>query len=164
MTATTRGSPVGGNDSQGQGQAPDAQSQPPLPQNQVCFAAPVLGWGWGVAVGCHHFISMPHWFYSTTLFYFSRQKLMVCSNNGCVFQQWLSLHQFNFSNIFLSRMHKLEQHLHCNDGSVAESEPLCVCTILPREVGDILASTVMASKRLSHWGSKTKFKFDPRHR
>lgn len=35
MTATTRGSPVGGNDSQGQGQAPDAQSQPPLPQNQV---------------------------------------------------------------------------------------------------------------------------------
>ncbi|KAM4560871.1 ubiquitin carboxyl-terminal hydrolase 9X isoform 4-T4 [Fundulus diaphanus] len=35
MTATTRGSPVGGNDSQGQGQAPDAQSQPPLPQNQT---------------------------------------------------------------------------------------------------------------------------------
>uniref|UniRef100_A0A8C5CNL1 ubiquitinyl hydrolase 1 n=1 Tax=Gadus morhua TaxID=8049 RepID=A0A8C5CNL1_GADMO len=37
MTATTRGSPVGGNDSQGQGQgqAPDAQSQPPLPQNQA---------------------------------------------------------------------------------------------------------------------------------
>ncbi|XP_019715781.1 ubiquitin carboxyl-terminal hydrolase 9X isoform X3 [Hippocampus comes] len=33
MTATTRGSPVGGNDSQGQ--APDAQSQPPLPQNQT---------------------------------------------------------------------------------------------------------------------------------
>ena len=33
MTATTRGSPVGGNESQGQ--APDAQSQPPLPQNQV---------------------------------------------------------------------------------------------------------------------------------
>uniref|UniRef100_A0AAQ4QI06 ubiquitinyl hydrolase 1 n=1 Tax=Gasterosteus aculeatus aculeatus TaxID=481459 RepID=A0AAQ4QI06_GASAC len=33
MTATTRGSPVGGNDSQGQ--APDAQSQPPLPQNQA---------------------------------------------------------------------------------------------------------------------------------
>lgn len=41
MTATTRGSPVGGNDSQGQ--APDGQSQPPF-QNQVghesCF---VLG-------------------------------------------------------------------------------------------------------------------------
>ncbi|XP_028290959.1 ubiquitin carboxyl-terminal hydrolase 9X isoform X3 [Gouania willdenowi] len=35
MTATTRGSPVGGNDSQGQSQAPDAQSQPPLPQNQT---------------------------------------------------------------------------------------------------------------------------------
>ncbi|XP_034042039.1 ubiquitin specific peptidase 9 [Thalassophryne amazonica] len=35
MTATTRGSPVGGNDSQGQGQAPDPQSQPPLPQNQT---------------------------------------------------------------------------------------------------------------------------------
>ncbi|XP_031442804.1 probable ubiquitin carboxyl-terminal hydrolase FAF-X isoform X3 [Clupea harengus] len=35
MTATTRGSPVGGNDSQGQGQAPDGQSQPPLPQNQT---------------------------------------------------------------------------------------------------------------------------------
>ncbi|XP_056292255.1 probable ubiquitin carboxyl-terminal hydrolase FAF-X isoform X5 [Pseudoliparis swirei] len=35
MTATTRGSPVGGNDSQGQGQAPDAQSQPPLSQNQI---------------------------------------------------------------------------------------------------------------------------------
>ncbi|MEQ2196315.1 hypothetical protein XENOCAPTIV_010855 [Xenoophorus captivus] len=35
MTATTRGSPVGGNDSQGQ--APDAQSQPPLPQNQRCI-------------------------------------------------------------------------------------------------------------------------------
>lgn len=35
MTATTRGSPVGGNESQGQGQAPDGQSQPPLPQNQV---------------------------------------------------------------------------------------------------------------------------------
>ncbi|KAF7658511.1 hypothetical protein LDENG_00011430 [Lucifuga dentata] len=35
MTATTRGSPVGGNDSQGQGQAPDAQSQPTLPQNQT---------------------------------------------------------------------------------------------------------------------------------
>lgn len=36
MTATTRGSPVGGNDNQA-GQAPDAQSQsqPPLPQNQV---------------------------------------------------------------------------------------------------------------------------------
>ncbi|XP_063069704.1 probable ubiquitin carboxyl-terminal hydrolase FAF-X isoform X4 [Engraulis encrasicolus] len=34
MTATTRGSPVGGNESQGQGQAPDGQSQPPLPQNQ----------------------------------------------------------------------------------------------------------------------------------
>ncbi|XP_051564646.1 probable ubiquitin carboxyl-terminal hydrolase FAF-X isoform X6 [Myxocyprinus asiaticus] len=33
MTATTRGSPVGGND--GQGQAPDGQSQPPLPQNQT---------------------------------------------------------------------------------------------------------------------------------
>ncbi|XP_029705930.1 ubiquitin carboxyl-terminal hydrolase 9X isoform X2 [Takifugu rubripes] len=33
MTATTRGSPVGGNESQGQ--APDAQSQPPLPQNQT---------------------------------------------------------------------------------------------------------------------------------
>lgn len=33
MTATTRGSPVGGNDSQGQ--APDGQSQPPLPQNQT---------------------------------------------------------------------------------------------------------------------------------
>lgn len=33
MTATTRGSPVGGNDSQGQ--APDGQSQPPLQQNQV---------------------------------------------------------------------------------------------------------------------------------
>ena len=28
MTATTRGSPVGGNDSQGQ--APDGQSQPPF--------------------------------------------------------------------------------------------------------------------------------------
>ncbi|TRY97210.1 hypothetical protein DNTS_013712 [Danionella cerebrum] len=36
MTATTRGSPVGGND--GQGQAPDGQSQPPLPQNQVSQA------------------------------------------------------------------------------------------------------------------------------
>ncbi|XP_033842564.1 probable ubiquitin carboxyl-terminal hydrolase FAF-X isoform X2 [Periophthalmus magnuspinnatus] len=35
MTATTRGSPVGGNDSQGQSQAPDSQSQPPLPQNQT---------------------------------------------------------------------------------------------------------------------------------
>ncbi|CAB1346500.1 unnamed protein product, partial [Coregonus sp. 'balchen'] len=36
MTATTRGSPVGGNDNQA-GQAPDAQSQsqPPLPQNQT---------------------------------------------------------------------------------------------------------------------------------
>ncbi|XP_038658040.1 probable ubiquitin carboxyl-terminal hydrolase FAF-X isoform X2 [Scyliorhinus canicula] len=33
MTATTRGSPVGGNDNQGQ--APDGQSQPPLPQNQT---------------------------------------------------------------------------------------------------------------------------------
>ncbi|XP_061081564.1 probable ubiquitin carboxyl-terminal hydrolase FAF-X isoform X1 [Conger conger] len=33
MTATTRGSPVGGNDTQGQ--APDGQSQPPLPQNQT---------------------------------------------------------------------------------------------------------------------------------
>eukprot|EP00071_Canis_lupus_P016440 XP_005642140.1 probable ubiquitin carboxyl-terminal hydrolase FAF-X [Canis lupus familiaris] len=33
MTATTRGSPVGGNDSQGQ--APDGQSQPPLQQNQT---------------------------------------------------------------------------------------------------------------------------------
>ncbi|XP_059824243.1 probable ubiquitin carboxyl-terminal hydrolase FAF-X isoform X1 [Mobula hypostoma] len=33
MTATTRGSPVGGNDNQGQ--APDGQSQPPLPQNQI---------------------------------------------------------------------------------------------------------------------------------
>lgn len=33
MTATTRGSPVGGNDSQGQ--APDGQSQPALQQNQV---------------------------------------------------------------------------------------------------------------------------------
>ncbi|KAJ6667612.1 hypothetical protein lerEdw1_016733 [Lerista edwardsae] len=33
MTATTRGSPVGGNDSQGQ--APDGQSQPPLQQNQI---------------------------------------------------------------------------------------------------------------------------------
>lgn len=33
MTATTRGSPVGGNDNQGQ--APDGQSQPPLQQNQV---------------------------------------------------------------------------------------------------------------------------------
>ncbi|XP_062303511.1 probable ubiquitin carboxyl-terminal hydrolase FAF-X isoform X2 [Osmerus eperlanus] len=33
MTATTRGSPVGGNDSQGQ--APDAQSPPPPPQNQT---------------------------------------------------------------------------------------------------------------------------------
>ncbi|KAJ8282529.1 hypothetical protein COCON_G00050480 [Conger conger] len=33
MTATTRGSPVGGNDSQGQ--APDGQTQPPLPQNQT---------------------------------------------------------------------------------------------------------------------------------
>ncbi|XP_072270431.1 ubiquitin carboxyl-terminal hydrolase 9X [Pyxicephalus adspersus] len=38
MTATTRGSPVGGNESQGQ--APDGQSQPPLQQNQVFF--PVL--------------------------------------------------------------------------------------------------------------------------
>ncbi|EHB05962.1 Putative ubiquitin carboxyl-terminal hydrolase FAF-X [Heterocephalus glaber] len=33
MTATTRGSPVGGNDNQGQ--APDGQSQPPLQQNQT---------------------------------------------------------------------------------------------------------------------------------
>ncbi|KAG9485628.1 hypothetical protein GDO78_008621 [Eleutherodactylus coqui] len=33
MTATTRGSPVGGNESQGQ--APDGQSQPPLQQNQT---------------------------------------------------------------------------------------------------------------------------------
>ncbi|XP_013915738.1 PREDICTED: probable ubiquitin carboxyl-terminal hydrolase FAF-X [Thamnophis sirtalis] len=33
MTATTRGSPVGGNDSQGQ--APDGQSQPPIQQNQT---------------------------------------------------------------------------------------------------------------------------------
>ncbi|XP_078415865.1 ubiquitin carboxyl-terminal hydrolase 9X [Cetorhinus maximus] len=33
MTATTRGSPVGGNDNQGQ--APDGQSQSPLPQNQT---------------------------------------------------------------------------------------------------------------------------------
>ncbi|XP_056414917.1 probable ubiquitin carboxyl-terminal hydrolase FAF-X isoform X2 [Hyla sarda] len=33
MTATTRGSPVGGNESQGQ--APDGQSQPPLQQNQA---------------------------------------------------------------------------------------------------------------------------------
>uniref|UniRef100_H2M4X8 ubiquitinyl hydrolase 1 n=1 Tax=Oryzias latipes TaxID=8090 RepID=H2M4X8_ORYLA len=40
MTATTRGSPVGGNDSQGQGQAPDAQSQPPLPQNQNSPVSP----------------------------------------------------------------------------------------------------------------------------
>lgn len=39
MTATTRGSPVGGNESQEQGQAPDGQSQPPLPQNQVSFAS-----------------------------------------------------------------------------------------------------------------------------
>ena len=42
MTATTRGSPVGGNDSQGQGQAPDAQSQPPLPQNQVGIIFPAV--------------------------------------------------------------------------------------------------------------------------
>ncbi|KAM8976699.1 ubiquitin carboxyl-terminal hydrolase 9X isoform 1-T1 [Pelodytes ibericus] len=33
MTATTRGSPIGGNESQGQ--APDGQSQPPLQQNQT---------------------------------------------------------------------------------------------------------------------------------
>ncbi|XP_073422132.1 ubiquitin carboxyl-terminal hydrolase 9X isoform X1 [Dendrobates tinctorius] len=33
MTATTRGSPVGGNESQGQ--APDGQSQPPVQQNQT---------------------------------------------------------------------------------------------------------------------------------
>ncbi|XP_047391135.1 probable ubiquitin carboxyl-terminal hydrolase FAF-X isoform X5 [Sciurus carolinensis] len=33
MTATTRGSPVGGNDSQGQ--TPDGQSQPPFQQNQI---------------------------------------------------------------------------------------------------------------------------------
>ena len=33
MTATTRGSPVGGTDSQGQ--APDGQSQPPFQHNQV---------------------------------------------------------------------------------------------------------------------------------
>ncbi|XP_026874273.2 probable ubiquitin carboxyl-terminal hydrolase FAF-X isoform X1 [Electrophorus electricus] len=35
MTATTRGSPVGGSDSQGQSQAPDGQSQPLLPPNQT---------------------------------------------------------------------------------------------------------------------------------
>uniref|UniRef100_A0A4W4HJA6 ubiquitinyl hydrolase 1 n=1 Tax=Electrophorus electricus TaxID=8005 RepID=A0A4W4HJA6_ELEEL len=40
MTATTRGSPVGGNDSQDQGQAPDGQSQPPLPQNQNSPVSP----------------------------------------------------------------------------------------------------------------------------
>uniref|UniRef100_A0A8I3PCL0 ubiquitinyl hydrolase 1 n=1 Tax=Canis lupus familiaris TaxID=9615 RepID=A0A8I3PCL0_CANLF len=36
MTVTTRGSPVGGNDSQGQ--APDGQSQPPFQQNQTSSA------------------------------------------------------------------------------------------------------------------------------
>ncbi|XP_030636958.1 probable ubiquitin carboxyl-terminal hydrolase FAF-X [Chanos chanos] len=35
MTATTRGSPVGGSDGQGQSQAPDGPSQTPLPQNQT---------------------------------------------------------------------------------------------------------------------------------
>lgn len=40
MTATTRGSPMGGNESQEQGQAPDGQSQPPLPQNQVSATLP----------------------------------------------------------------------------------------------------------------------------
>lgn len=33
MTATTRGSPIGGDDSQGH--TPDEQSQPPFQQNQV---------------------------------------------------------------------------------------------------------------------------------
>ncbi|XP_072539942.1 ubiquitin carboxyl-terminal hydrolase 9X-like isoform X4 [Salminus brasiliensis] len=35
MTATTRGSPVGSSDQQGQSQAPDSQSQTVLPQNQI---------------------------------------------------------------------------------------------------------------------------------
>ncbi|XP_076872060.1 LOW QUALITY PROTEIN: ubiquitin carboxyl-terminal hydrolase 9X-like [Brachyhypopomus gauderio] len=35
MPATTRGSPVGGSDGQGQSQAPDGQSQPLLPHNQT---------------------------------------------------------------------------------------------------------------------------------
>ena len=36
-------------------------------------------------------------------------------------------------------MHKPLQHLHCNDRNVAKSEHFCVCIILPREVGGMLA-------------------------
>lgn len=41
MTATTRGSPIGGNDSHSQ--APDGQSQPHFQQNQVGHVKTALG-------------------------------------------------------------------------------------------------------------------------